>query len=457
MKPDARSNVPLSSIKESHRSLFLAIGHHLGWQRGKAYLVGGYIRDLLLGISPSDIDIVVSQTEPRVLAQWIHKQFGFSHPVRFKRFRTFHIAREDLELEIAPMAGRLADDARRRDFTINCLYVDLASLTGSSFKVIDPTGLGLFDVSHRVLRTPAQPLITFYLDPLRLLRGIRFKTTLGMKTERGLENQIARLAYLVTKPAPERIRTELEKILLSNRVSQAFGLMHRTGLLKIILPEIDAMAGYSQHTPFHSYDLLEHTLRTVRYTPPVIALRLSALFHDVGKPSTCRRLPDRNIYYGHARVSAELASNRLARLRFPKRTIAKVAFLISNHMVNYSSSWTDRAVRRFMRKMGDNLSDMLVLLEADRRAQVPDRSVTANIAELRRRIEKLRHQVPEMKKLPVDGHVIMEVLGIDQGPLVGEAKQFLEEVIERQGRPLGRDESIRLLMTWMSRRAKQSY
>jgi len=444
------------SLRGFDRRLLAGLGEHLSGIGARGYLVGGYVRDLLLGRSPLDLDIVVTNCAPIGIARWIHKEFGLSRPVRFARFGTYHLVGEEVEVEIARLMDRPEEDASRRDFTINCLYVDLVhySRTGR-LEVLDPTGYGMDDLEHARLRTPSEPALTFWLDPLRLIRAIRFRAVSGMKIDVSLRHQIARMAYLVSRPARERIRAELERILTSSRVGSALRLMQTTGLLRIILPEVDRMAGFSQRSPYHAYDLFEHTVRTVSNVPPDLVLRLSALLHDTGKIETCRRLTDRNVYYGHEEASARIAESVLRRLRFSNQIIARVTFLVANHMVNYSRSWSDRAVRRFMRKMGDRLDQMLILLYADRRAQTPSGATASNIADLRRRVAALSKVVQDVLRLPIDGHEIMRILNTGEGPLVGLAKQYLYDVSENVGRPLSEDDCRRLLKEWAKRVLKQ--
>ncbi|HEC83052.1 MAG TPA: HDIG domain-containing protein [Firmicutes bacterium] len=448
--------IPGESLRGFDRHLLARLGEHLSRIGATGYLVGGSVRDLLLGRSPFDLDIVVANCAPIAIARWIHKEFGLSRPVRFPRFGTYHLVGEEVEVEIARLMDGPDEDASRRDFTINCLYVDLVhySRTGR-LEILDPTGYGIDDLEHARLRTPSEPALSFWLDPLRLIRAIRFRAVFGMKIDAGLRHEIARMAYLVSQPARERIRAELERILTSSRVGSALRLMQTTGLLRVILPEVDRMVGFSQRSPYHAYDLFEHTVRTVSNVPPDLVLRLSALLHDTGKIETCRRLADRNVYYGHEEASARIAESVLRRLRFSNQIIARVTFLVANHMVNYSRSWSDRAVRRFMRKMGDKLDQMLILLYADRRAQTPSGATASNITDLRRRVAALSKLVHDVLRLPIDGHEIMRILNIGEGPLVGLAKQYLYNVSENLGRPLSEDDCRRLLKEWARRVLKQ--
>ena len=159
------------------------------------------------------LDIVVANCAPIAIARWIHKEFGLSRPVRFPRFGTYHLVGEEVEVEIARLMDGPDEDASRRDFTINCLYVDLVhySRTGR-LEILDPTGYGIDDLEHARLRTPSEPALCFWLDPLRLIRAIRFRAVFGMKIDASLRHEIARMAYLVSRPARERIRAELERV-----------------------------------------------------------------------------------------------------------------------------------------------------------------------------------------------------------------------------------------------------
>jgi putative nucleotidyltransferase with HDIG domain len=283
---------------------------------------------------------------------------------------------------------------------------------------------------------------------VRLLRAVRFRATLGLSLEPGLKAAIPRLAYMLRRVAAERIRDELVHILLSGSLVSGFRLMQRTGIQAVVLPELDRTAGFSQDTPYHSYDLFTHTLKTAANVRPDLNLRLAALLHDIGKMDTRTRRRGRSVYYGHDEESARVAKTVLKRLKFPGKTISDVTFLVAGHMIMYSTRWSDKAVRRLMRKMGRHLEDMLALVEADRKAQHPDPLRARDIGELRRRISGLEKEGCRLPVLPVTGHDIMEILGLKQGPVVGRAKDYLlEEAMKRPG-GLTRDECIKLLAGW---------
>ncbi|MFC1800156.1 CCA tRNA nucleotidyltransferase [Candidatus Eisenbacteria bacterium] len=445
-----RPGLRAASVRPEHARVAGEIASFLRRRRARGYIVGGMLRDHLAGLSSDDMDLVVRGESPIRIAEHLHRSLGFSRPVVFSRFKTVFTTREDLSLEICPLHRDPALDSKRRDFTVNCLYADVARVRGRLKRtdILDPTGLGLKDLRAGLLRTPVDPVDTLWLDPVRILRAVRFGATLGFRLEPGLRETIPRLAYLLRRVAAERVRDELVRIITSRSPVSSFRLMQSTGILSVILPEVDRTAGFDQDTPYHSYDLFTHTLKTAAYVRPDLKLRMAALLHDLGKMDTRTRRQGRSVYYGHDEESARIAKAVLRRLKFPGKMAADVTFLVGGHMINYSTGWSDRAVRRLMRKMDGHLEDVLALVEADRKAQHPDPRPAGNIRELKRRIAGLEKDGCRLPVLPVTGHDIMAILGLKQGPVVGRAKEFLlEEAMKRRGR-LTVDDCRRLLAGW---------
>jgi putative nucleotidyltransferase with HDIG domain len=424
----------------------------LNRKRLKGYMVGGFVRDLLIGRQSADLDIVVEGIRPEEVAGHLHRRLGFCKPVVYRRFRTVLVARSGVRIEICRLESSLKEDAARRDFTLNCLYANIGeAVSASKCRILDPTRGGMSDLAEGTLRAPAAPAVTLWLDPVRMLRAVRFHASHGFALEPNLRDCIQRMVYLLGRIPCERVRTELEKTLLSRRLTGSLRLMHRLGIIDVVIPELSQAYGFCQSTPFHAHDLFIHSIKTAAYAPPVLRLRLAGLLHDLGKMHTRAEAGDRAVYYGHQKVSADIARTVLARFRFSKRLTNDVVFLIDRHMINYSKTWTDKGVRRFVRKMGNHLEDMLCLVESDRKAQRPEKGIAGNIVELRRRIRDLVEHDRIHLKLPVDGNSIMEILGIRQGPAVGQAKEFLIDKAAGRSRSLTRSDCERLLRSWADR------
>ncbi len=452
MKPVRRvlttkPNIPLFDSDLSE--ILSLIGHYVEARGGTAYVVGGYIRDRLLGIATSNVDLVVDGISPTDVARMMHRKAGFTSPVIFRRFGTVLAVGRGYEIEISRLKGDLKADATRRDFTINCLYVriGMSSPRVGWERIVDPTGRGIVDLKQGLLTTPTDPIVTLIDDPVRAVRALRFHATLGFKVSRPVLEAIARMVYLVASRPPERMRQELEKIVTSKRLYSSLKLMAATNLLKVLLPELACTDGYDQAIPFHRYDLLTHLLKTASFVPADLPLRLAALLHDIGKPSTRSRRGTRTVYYGHDKVSAQLATSLLSRLRFPNKVLDEVEFLIRNHMLNYSDRWSDAAIRRLIKRCGPLLDKLLLLVEADRRAQAPGVH-PYRLVSLRRRISDLKDEGADMISSPLDGFEIMEILGLSEGPKVGEAKNFLTSLVLKLGRKMSKEEARRHLIKW---------
>lgn len=412
---------------------------------GRLFLVGGIVRDKLLGTTADqeDVDIVL-EGDASELASFLYEHGVAEHrPVTYPRFGTAMVTVLGRQVELVGARkesydrksrkpytepGTLRDDILRRDFTINTLLQNLH--TG---EILDLTGQARSDLEHGIIRTPRDPRITFEDDPLRMLRAIRFAVRLNFTIELETYAAIRESAYRLKIVSAERIRDEFVKILMSENASRGLEMLRDTGLLDQFAPEISAMYGVTQNI-YHIYDVWGHTLKTLESIPSNsgITLRLAALLHDVGKPKT--RTVDENgavHFYHHQSVGAEIARRVLGRLRFPNSVIDEVAFLISMHLRvgEYDEQWSDAAVRRLIRDAGDRLEDLIRLTEADKAASNPAMP-SVDINALRSRIESVRKQLSGSRIVsPLTGREIMELLNIEPGPEVGRAKAFLEEQI----------------------------
>ena len=401
----------------------------------KAWVVGGYVRDKLLGRPHPNPDIVVEEGDALALATRFARLAGAHPPVIFERYGTAQVTLPGHLVEFvsaraesyAPDSRKpevrratLAEDLRRRDFTVNTLLMDLDG------GVEDRLG-GRADLEAGVLRTPADPHGTFDDDPLRMLRAVRFASELGFELAPDLLPAMRDMKGRLAPPvvSAERVADELRRMLLSDRPAEALQLLDAAGLLEVILPELAACKGVTQGG-FHTHDVFGHTLLTVQGTPADLPLRLAALFHDVGKPSTAT--PD-GAFTGHEEVGAEMARSALERLRFSQRDVEAVAELVRLHLrpVYYRTEWSEGAVRRLARDAGRQLPRLMSLARADVAASAYPEA--GKLDELQARIDGVLAEQPSRLAPVVLGEDVMKVRGIGPGPEVGRIKRRLEELV----------------------------
>jgi poly(A) polymerase len=311
-------------------------------------------------------------------------------------------------------------------------------------KVHDLLG-GRKDLEARILRTPTDPLRTFADDPLRMLRAVRFAAELGFELAPDVLPAMQEMKGRLVPPviSVERTADELRRMLTSERPRLAIELLDAGGLLEVILPEVAACKGVPQ-SGYHTHDVYGHTLLAVERVPGELVVRLAALFHDVGKPSTAT--PD-GAFSGHDIVGAELAKSALERLRFPQKEVEAVAKLVRLHLrpVYYSSEWTDGAVRRLARDAGDLIAPLMALARADVAASAyPE---PEKLDELQARIEAVLHERPSRLAPLVTGGDIMRVRDIGPGPEVGRIKQRLQELVIDGEIPPSREAVLEYLAT----------
>ena len=400
-----------------------------------AWIVGGYVRDKLLGREHAEVDVVVENGDAAVVARRFADLAHAGPPVTFDRFGTAQVTLPARLVEFvtaraesyspdsrkpAVRPATLEEDLRRRDFTVNTLLMDLDGM------IRDPLG-GRADLDAKVLRTPAEPTQTFADDPLRMLRAIRFAAELGFSLAPDLLPAMRRLKSRLAPPviSVERIADELRRMLASERPKLALELLDQADLLGVVLPEIEATKGVPQ-TGYHTHDVFGHTLLTVAATPPDLLLRVAALFHDAGKPATAK---GDGTFLGHEEVGAQIAKASLERLRFAQKEIDVVVGLVRLHLrpVFYRSDWTDGAVRRLMRYAGPLLDRLMLLARADIAASAyPE---PEKLDELQARLDAVRAEQPSRLAPLITGEEIMRVRGLAPGPEVGRIKRKLEELV----------------------------
>ena len=430
---------------------------------GRLYLVGGFVRDKAMGLpsATDDIDIVL-EGDALALAQFFHDRgVAQHHPVVYPRFGTAMIVvgGRDVELVTARIEsyapdsrkpdqvrpGTLADDARRRDFTINTLLENLH--TG---EITDPLGLAYADLAAHVIRTPTDPALTFRDDPLRMLRAVRFAARLGFtitpETWGALTAHAPRLAII----SAERIQDEFSKTLLTTRAPLGLELLKDSGLLTEFAPELLEMVGVTQNA-FHAYDVWTHTLKVLGSLPAdaPLTLRLAALLHDLGKPRTRTVDATGHVhFYGHQDTGARMAHALMQRLKFSNDEITAVTQLVAEHMRigEYHSEWTDSAVRRLIRDLGPCLPNLFALHAADVAGLSPQHQDISRAFELRARMDAIQsHQDIAALLSPLDGQEIMHLLGLPPGKQVGRIKDYLTgQVVEGHLAPDDKETATRL-------------
>ncbi len=387
-----------------------------------AVIVGGAVRNTFLGKPIPDWDIATSATGNRIREL-------------FSDHRTYHIKHETLtvvlpknRLEITPFRGcnrLIEDDLARRDFTINAMACDPVGK-----ELFDPWD-GRKDLAMRMIRGTKNPEDRFREDPIRLIRGIRLATELDFKLEHNTRLMMRLLVHLLDREPSERIREEMSKILLSPHPSKGFNLLFEQGMLPYIISELCEGKDQVQNE-HHRYDVFDHALKTVERVPPILHLRMAALLHDVAKPRL--RSPGKNgwRFPGHARESALLARQIMARLRFSRLLTEKVVHLVEHHMVEYSSQWSSGAVRRLIGRVGiQNIHDLITLRKADLLAHGTSEKTASPLEELHRRIEEItgKKEATSLSQLAVSGHEVMEMLQLKPGPRVGHILRHLLDIV----------------------------
>ena len=411
--------------------------------KGNVYVAGGAVRDMVRGANPKDIDLVVAMPEGGIkFAEWLTKKIGAykrgSNPVVYPKFGTAKFMMKgvthngqdlsDLDIEavmtrkeqyragdrkpdVSP--GTLKQDVERRDFTVNSLLKDLT--TG---EIKDLTGQGKADIKKGIIRTPLDPDVIFSEDPLRMLRAIRFTVKYGWDLPFFMIKSIKRNARKINNISNERIRDELDKMLVTKRPKQAMRLLKITGLLQHVMPEVEALAGVKQGK-YHTKDVWNHSLDVLEKVPPVLTKRLGALLHDVGKKATQQIVDDDVHFYTHEKVGAKLAGAILKRLKYPGDIIKRVTTSIEHHMRLKRSGdegevISDKALRKVKRTIGDHLEDLLDIMDADNKSHSSKSTQGKQIAGIKMRLKDLE-DIPVPTKLPITGKDLI-AMGLKPGP-----------------------------------------
>ncbi|WP_306344646.1 CCA tRNA nucleotidyltransferase [Saccharothrix coeruleofusca] len=441
---------------------FAAAGHRL-------YLVGGSVRDALLGRLAGDLDFTTDARPPqilRLLSGWADAVWdtgiAFGTVGATKRGQTVEITtfRADdydgvTRNPEVTFGDTVEGDLVRRDFTVNAMAFDLVQRV-----LVDPTG-GRAALAAGVLDTPATPAQSFGDDPLRMLRATRFVSQLGLRPAPRVVEAMTAMAGELERITPERVQAELSKLLCGEHPRAGVELMVSTGLADVVLPELPAMKleidEHHQHKDVfhHSLVVLEQAIDLEdRESSPDLVLRLAALLHDVGKPETRRFEPGGGVsFHHHEVVGAKLVRKRLRALRYAKDVVEDVSQLVYLHLRFHgygTGEWTDSAVRRYATDAGPLLSRLHKLVRADctTRNKRKANALQRTYDDLERRIERLAAEEDLKRVRPdLDGNEIMRLLGLPPGPQVGKAWKFLKELRLDRG-PLDHDEAVAELLAW---------
>ncbi len=436
-------------------------------------LVGGPVRDSLLGRLGNDLDFTTDarpEDSKNILKKWAEDIWDVGI-----KFGTIGAKKSNITFEVTTyradsyesdsrkpevnFGDTIEGDLLRRDFTVNAMAIELTTPTP---EFIDPHN-GVTDLLKKSLRTPSTPELSFSDDPLRMLRAARFAAQLGFTIEESVLSAMKAMADRLSIISAERIRDEFIKTLMSDNPRAGITILVDTGLCEKFLPEIPKLRlEIDEH--HHHKDVYEHTLTVVeqsmaleeRLGGPNLVARLAALMHDIGKPKTRALISGGGVsFHHHEVVGARMTKERLKKLRFDHHVVEDVSQLVFLHLRFHGygdGAWTDSAVRRYVRDAGELLTHLHVLTRADcttRNKKKAD-NLAAHYDGLESRIAQLMEEEELLKIRPdLDGHAIMQLLGISAGPLVGKAYEFLLELRLEHG-PLGQERATEELHKWWS-------
>ncbi|HQO01902.1 MAG TPA: CCA tRNA nucleotidyltransferase [Spirochaetota bacterium] len=405
----------------------------------ECYLIGGSVRDLLMGAPAYDFDFATNARPQQVM-----KLFKRVIPTGIKHGTVSLLFNDDATYEITTyradgkyVDGRrpesisfsdtLEEDVMRRDFTINGLAYDVIKQ-----ELIDYVG-GLDDIDRRIIRTIGDSIDRFSEDGLRPYRACRFAAKLHFTIDSGTFDAIGKTLDVARLVSAERVRDELLKLLDADTPSVGFEYLRESGLLDLMIPELARCYGVVQNK-YHMYDIYYHSIYSCDAAPSGNHIvRIAALLHDIGKVATRREGDDGDYtFYNHEVIGSRIAKKILSRLRFSNEEISRITNLISNHMFHYTDEWTDGAVRRFMRKVGvENIDDLFMVRFSDREGNGMRGGLPAPIGKLRRRMERVieEENAITVKDLDIDGHVLMNEFSITPGPVIGKILNHLLELV----------------------------
>ncbi len=431
--------------------IFKVISEVAGRENMEAFVIGGFVRDCLLGTPSKDIDIVVTGSGID-FAKAVANELGNRKVNYYPNFGTAMLKDGKYEIEFVgarkesyrkdsrkPIVenGSLSDDQKRRDFTINALAF---SLNEKDFgKLVDPFQ-GVSDLEKKIIRTPGDPLITFSDDPLRMLRAIRFATRLNFKIEENTFAGIKKKKERISIISKERIIDEINKIILCTKPSIGFRLLEASGLLELIIPELHALKGVEEKEGKMHKDNFFHTIMVLDNLAEKsndLWLRWAALLHDIGKPATKKYDPEVGwTFHGHDYIGSKMIPSIFRRLRLPMdekmKYVRKLVQLHLRPIALVSDEVSDSAIRRLIFEAGEDTEDLMTLCEADitSKNEAKVKKYISNFRRVRRKIQEIEEK-DHIRNFqpPVSGNEIMETFDIKPGPEIGIIKEYIKESI----------------------------
>lgn len=437
----------------------------------EAYLVGGCVRDLILNKKPHDWDVATNAQPEQMIhlfknRAFLDNQFGTVtvltksqdqslKEVEITPYRIEGAYKDQRHPESVTFTDDLKKDLSRRDFTINAMALDIKK---DEVIIID-LFQGKNDLEKKLIRAVGEADQRFAEDALRMMRAVRLATTLGFQIEEKTQAAIKKNASLLVKISQERIRDEFLKIIASPQAAQGTETLRKLSLLHYIVPETEEGYQVSQNK-HHIYDVYEHVLRSLDYAAQQgfsIAVRLAALFHDVGKPRTKQGKGSEATFYNHEIVGAEMTRKIMIRLKFPKKEMEKIVTLVRYHLFYYNVGEVgESSVRRLVRRAGlENMEELMHLRMADRIGSGVPKAKTYKLRHLEYMIEKISNDPISVNNIHISGHDIMKILQIQPGPKVGQVstilldrilddpqknqKELLEEMVKKLGKLSDKD------------------
>ena len=416
----------------------------------EAFVVGGPVRDFLLGKIPKDWDITTNAKPEEIQKifpkSFYNNKFGtvtvVNKDVKDESLKNVEITsyridvgysdkRHPDEIKFTPS---LEEDLKRRDFTVNAMALQIKSekLKVKNYEIVD-LFRGQEDLENKIIRAVGDPNERFNEDALRMLRAVRFSSQLGFEIEKNTFEAIVKNSGLLKFVSQERIRDEFEKIILSDRAYEGIELLRKLELLSFVIPELEEGIGVGQNR-HHIYTIYEHLVLSLKHCPSKkLEVRLAALLHDIAKPQTKAGTGPDSTFYNHDFIGAKFAKKILTRLKFSNKTIEKVVLLVKNHMFYYNVDEVSEAgVRRLVKRTGkENLKDLMDLRISDRLGSGVPKAKPYKLRHLEYLIEKVSKDPISAKMLKINGQDIMKILDAPPGPKIGAIlKVLLSEVIE---------------------------